>query len=110
VIRPAIITALQGVDTTIGGRDVALLAGLPYKTTIDALGCMLGAGVVVRFGSKYSSKWALVGTPVGAPRDRLDALEAVWRAAATPTPTGEARATPRPRDYSSVTPSKFFAP
>jgi hypothetical protein len=93
MIRSALTTALQGVATAIGGRDVALLAGLPYKTTIDALGRTHDAGTVVRFGSKYSSKWALAGTPAGAPRDRLDALEAIWRTATTPPPP---RGRPKP--------------
>jgi hypothetical protein len=67
------------------------MASLPYKVAIDALGSMLDAGTVVRFGRKYSAQWALAGTDAAAPHDALGALEAVWRAG-DPHPHGGERA------------------
>jgi hypothetical protein len=88
VIRQAITTALKGAAEAIPGRSVAESAGLPYKATIDALGRMLDAGTVVRFGRKYSASWALAGTPAALRPDALAAVEAVWRGPATPAPEG----------------------
>ena len=97
MIRQAITTALKGALQPLGGADVAMRAGLPYKVAIDALGRMLDAGTVVRFGRKYSAQWALAATAAALPRDGIGALEAVWRSA-TPTPRGgEGKATPAMR-------------
>jgi len=87
----AITTALEGRTAPIAGRDVAEAAGVAYKAAIDALGRMLDAGTVVRYGRKRSSTWALTAAPAGATPDPLGAVEAAWRARppeATPTPTG----------------------
>lgn len=88
MIRSAITKALEGRAEAIPGRLVAESAGLPYKQTVDALGRMLDAGTVVRFGRKYSAVWALAGTPAALRPDALRAVEAAWRAAPTPTPEG----------------------
>jgi hypothetical protein len=91
MIRAAITEALGLAHRPLSGRECAALAGLPYKVAIDALGRMLDAGTVVRFGRKYSALWALAGTPAGLPPDALGALEAVWRGA-DPHPHGGERA------------------
>lgn len=94
-VRATVISTLQGCAEPLAGRAVADAAGLPYKVTIDALGWLHDNGRVVRFGRKYSSSWALAGTPAAVPRDGLRTLEAAWRAAPDPPPPrGEAEATP----------------
>lgn len=97
----AITTALEGRTAPIAGRDVAEAAGIAHKAAIDALGRMLDAGTVVRFGRKRASMWVLTAEPAGAQPDPLGAVEAAWRTrppAPTPTPHGgEGEATPRPR-------------
>ena len=93
----AITTALDGSTAPIAGRDVAEAAGIAYKAAIDALGRMLDAGTVVRYGRKRASMWALTAAPAGAPLDPLGAVEEAWRtrsAAPTPTPTGGGRSPP----------------
>lgn len=96
----SITTALQGRTTPIAGRHVADVAGIGYKAAIDALGRMLDAGTVVRYGRKRSSTWALTAAPAGATPDPLGAVEAAWCARPRRPPPhggGEAEATPRPR-------------
>ena len=96
MIRAALTAALQGRDTPMSGRDAANAARLPYKQAIDALGRMLDAGTVVRFGAKRSAVWALSDAPAACRPDAIGALEAAWR---RPTPAphgGEAEGTPRP--------------
>lgn len=108
----SISVALVQVASPLSGREIAASAGLEYKQAIDALCRMHDAGTVIRFGRKYSSTWALAGTPAALRADAMGAVEAVWRGhagAGTPTPPGgEGETTPHPRAYSSVTPSKFF--
>jgi len=88
----AITTALDGRTAPIAGRDVAEAAGIGYKAAIDALGRMLDAGTIVRYGRKRASMWALTAAPAGATPDPLGAVEAAWRArppeAPPPTPRG----------------------
>ena len=94
----AITTALDGRTAPIAGRDVAEAAGIAYKAAIDALGRMLDAGTVVRYGRKRASMWALTAAPAGAQPDPLGAVEEAWRtrpAASPPTPPG-GRAKPTP--------------
>lgn len=95
----AITTALDGRTAPIAGRDVAEAAGIGYKAAIDALGRMLDAGTIVRYGRKRASMWALTAAPAGATPDPLGAVEAAWRArppeAPPPTPRG-GRAKPPP--------------
>jgi len=62
----AITTALDGRTAPRAGRDVAEAAGIAYKFAIDALGRMLDAGAVVRYGRKRASTWALIAAPAGA--------------------------------------------
>lgn len=95
-IRQALTKALEGRTEPLSGRFVADAAGLPYKVAIDALGRMLDAGNVVRFGRKYSAKWALSGTPAARPPAGIAALEAAWRAARPHPHGGEAEGTPQP--------------
>lgn len=69
----AITTALDGRTAPIAGRDVAEVAGIAYKAAIDALGRMLDAGTVVRYGAQ-----ALL---------EMGAVEAAWRTRpAAPSP------------------------
>ncbi|MEJ7804394.1 MAG: hypothetical protein WKG03_00515 [Telluria sp.] len=87
MIRAAIIKTLERQPQAIAGRELAALASLPYKVTIDALGRMHDAGTVIRIGRKYSATWALAGTDAAQPHDAFGALEAVWRGR-TPPPRG----------------------
>ena len=82
----AITTALEGRTAPIAGRDVAKAAGIAYKAAIDALGRMLNAGTVVRYGRKRSSTRALTAAPAGATPDPLGAVEAAWRTRPAPSP------------------------
>lgn len=79
MMSDAITQALKGCDVPVPGRVVAGRAGLPYKPTIDALGRMLDAGLVTRFGRKYRAVWALIDSPAGQPYDAMAAVEAIWR-------------------------------
>ena len=105
MIRPAIAPALQGVDTAIGGLDVA--ARRPAIRDQDRRPWPQAR---YRGPRPFQLEVAPVGTSAGAPRDRLGALLAVWRAAAPPPHGG--RREPPPGFviiHRSLT-QNFFAP
>lgn len=94
-LTASIIDALEGQGAPLAGKDIATLAGLPYKSAIDALDRMLDAGHVARIGRKKSSRWSLVARAPAAPKE-IDSLEAQWHGRGTPTPTGGGRGTTPP--------------
>lgn len=79
MLSDAIAKALTGRTEPLSGRDVAEVAGIAYKATIDALCRMHDAGTVVRFGRKYRAAWALTGSPAASQPDPMAELEALWR-------------------------------
>ena len=94
-ICDSIIKALECQTKPIAGRAVAIAADLPYKVVVDALGRMLDAGTVVRFGRKYSAEWALAQHVAALQDDALEALERCWHGRQTHPPGGVAAGTPR---------------
>jgi hypothetical protein len=107
-IRAAILAALHGCAQPVGGREVASMTGLRYKSAIDALNRLLDMGRVYRLGRTHTARWTT--TPPHDPAlDAAAALDAAWFGAAraagrrhsTPTPPGgrgEA-GTPRPKNF-----------
>lgn len=53
------LAVLEAATTPLSGKEVAELAGIPYKPTIDALGVLLYRGSVARTGAKFTAQWML---------------------------------------------------
>lgn len=62
-IRRKVFDVVQASPVPLRGRDVARLAGLGYKQTIDALNSLLDMERVERIGHKQSSRWAKKAGP-----------------------------------------------
>lgn len=71
-VRRKVLEVVQASPVPLRGRDVARLAGLGYKQTIDALGSLLDMERVERIGHKATSKWAKKAGP--KPPDPLNAF------------------------------------
>lgn len=115
-IRAAILVALQACAQPVGGREVATLAGLNYKSAIDALNRLLDMGRVYRLGRTHTARWTTT-PPHDTELDAAKALDAAWFGAAArratrrrpPPPGGCPEATPRRRENSNVPPLKKFS-
>lgn len=90
----------------IAGRDVAQRAGVAYKPAIDTLGRIIDAGLVVRFGRKYSAVWR---SPASRPPTRpTPSRPSRQRGGRPPPPRGEARAPPGLVNIYRRSRQKFF--
>ncbi|WP_398308350.1 hypothetical protein [Zoogloea sp.] len=71
-IRRKVFDVVQASPVPLRGRDVARLAGLGYKQTIDALGSLLDMERVERIGHKQTARWVRKAEP--KPPDPLKAF------------------------------------
>lgn len=71
-VRRKVFDVVQASPVPLRGRDVARLAGLGYKQTIDALGALLDMERVERIGHKATSRWVKKAAP--KPPDHLNAF------------------------------------
>lgn len=62
-IRRKVFDVVQASPVPLRGRDVARLAGLNYKQTIDALNSLLDMERVERIGHKQTSRWTKKAEP-----------------------------------------------
>lgn len=89
-IRAAILAALHDCAQPVAGREVASMAGLRYKSAIDALNRLLDMGRVYRLGRTHTARWTT--TPPHDPAlDAAAALDAAWFGAARARSTGSHR-------------------
>lgn len=56
-IRRKVFAVVDASPTSLRARDVARLAGLAYKQTIDALNSLYDMGKIERLGHKSTSRW-----------------------------------------------------
>ena len=101
-----IVKVLRPCDR-LTGRDVATLAGIPYKATIDALCRMHNSGQVIRVGSKSAARWTLKAQE-SVTDTALAALEAVWRGKTPHPPGGEVEGVVAIHINKTSHPSKIF--
>lgn len=66
-VRRKVLDVIQAAPVPLRGRDVARLAGLGYKQTIDALGSLLDMERVERIGRKQTARWARKAAPESHP-------------------------------------------
>mgnify|MGYP001066133479 CR=1 FL=1 len=62
-VRRKVLEVVQASPVPLRGRDVARLAGLNYKQTIDALNSLLDMERVERVGRKQTARWARKAEP-----------------------------------------------
>lgn len=58
--RAAVLAAIDAAQDWLTGHEVALMAGLQYKQTIDALTALHNEARIARQGRKFTAKWGSV--------------------------------------------------
>lgn len=76
--RLRVLTVIQSTEGWITGQQVAQLAGLNYKQTIDALNYLFNTARIARTGRKFTARWGRLVTP-DPTDDPLLALERAFR-------------------------------
>ena len=76
--RLRVLTVIQSTEGWITGLEVAQLAGLTHKQTIDALNALNNMEKIARIGRKFTAKWGRLVTP-DPDQDPLRALELAFR-------------------------------
>lgn len=71
-VRRKVLEVVQASPAPLRGRDVARLAGLNYKQSIDALNTLLDMERVERIGRKQTARWVKKAEP--KPSDPLNAF------------------------------------
>lgn len=75
--RMRVLAVIESTDQFFTGQQVAQLAGLTHKQTIDALNALNNMEKVARTGRKFTARWGRV-----IPLDKntaVNALEAAFR-------------------------------
>lgn len=62
-VRRKVLDVIQAAPVPLRGRDVARLAGLGYKQTIDALNSLLDMERIERVGRKQTARWVRKAGP-----------------------------------------------
>lgn len=75
--RATVLAVVLAADAQLTGREVAQLAGMPYRRAIDALVALYNSGRVARAGRKYTARWHAPTAP-GNPAAELEAAFAAW--------------------------------
>lgn len=58
--RMRVLEVINAADVCYTGQQVAQLAGLTYRQTIDALNALNNAAKVARTGRKFTARWCRV--------------------------------------------------
>lgn len=58
--RAAVLAAIEAANDWLTGHEVALMTGLQYKQTIDALYALYNDAHIARKGRKFTARWGSI--------------------------------------------------
>jgi hypothetical protein len=61
--RARVLAAINAAPGPLAGQDVARLAGIGYRQTVDALNALHNAGRITRIGRKFTARWSRLPDP-----------------------------------------------
>lgn len=55
--RAAVLAVVESSEGMMSGQDIARLAGLSYRQTVDALNALYNSARIARTGRKFTARW-----------------------------------------------------
>lgn len=70
--RRTVLSVVTSAEASLSGKDVAGLAGLTYRQTIDALNALNNMELVRRTGRKFTARWSRIQPAITHPAHALE--------------------------------------